>query len=143
MKYMLDTNICSYIIRHRPAEVAIKFQALKMNDCCISVMTYAELKQWVIKNKRLHLKSNNEGSPKFDEYIINNFVAHLDIVEFDAGAADIYAKICDDLEAKGKIGTNMDLLIAAHAISIDAVLVTNNIKDFVNIPNLQLENWVK
>lgn len=142
MKYMLDTNICSYIIKYRPQEVYAKFKTLSMNDCCVSSITYAELKFWVVRNKRLHRKSDNQGIPKINEQLINNFASHLDILEFDAHAAEIYAEIRDDTEAKGITVGNADLLIAAHAISLNSILVTNNIRDFENIPHIQLENWV-
>lgn len=143
MKYMLDTNICSYIIKHRPLEVLAKFNTLQIDDCCISSITYAELKYWVARNKRLHIKSQNQGIPKINEQVINNFVSHLDIIEFDAHAADVYAEIRDAIEANGLIVGNADLLIGAHAISLNSILVTNNIKDFIHFPTIQLENWVK
>lgn len=142
MKYMLDTNICSYIIKHRPLEVLAKFKTLQIDDCCISSISYAELKYWVARNKRLHIKSQNQGTPKINEQIINDFVSHLDIVEFGAHAADIYAEIRDAVETKGFPVGNADLLIGAHAISLELTLVTNNIKDFAELPNIQLENWV-
>lgn len=142
MKYMLDTNICSYIIKNRPLEVLAKFRTLEINDCCISSITYAELKYWVARNKRLHAKSKNNNSPKVNKEVIDNFVSHLDILEFDTHAADVYAEIRDHAEAKGLIVGNADLLIGAHAISLCLVLVTNNLKDFVNFPNIQLENWL-
>lgn len=142
MKYMLDTNICSYIIKNRPLEVLAKFKTLQITDCCISSITYAELKYWVVRNNRLHMKSQNQGVPKVNEQVINNFVSHLDIVEFDAHAADVYAEIRDFIESKGLTVGSEDLLIGAHAISLNTVLVTNNIKDFVQLPGIQLENWV-
>ena len=142
MKYMLDTNICSYIIKHRPLEVLAKFKTLQIDDCGISSITCVELKYWLARNKRLHIKSQNQGNPKINEKVINNFVSHLDIIEFDAHAAEVYAEIRDAVEAKGLIVGNADLLIGAHAISSNSILVTNNIKDFIHFPTIQLENWV-
>ncbi|MDF2867772.1 MAG: mvpA, tRNA [Gammaproteobacteria bacterium] len=142
MKYMLDTNICSYIIKHRPQEVLAKFKTLQMDDCCISSITYAELKFWVARNKRLHMKSQNQSTPKINAQIIDSFVSHLDIVEFGAHAADVYAEIRNHIEALGIAVGNADLLIGSHAISLNCILVTNNTKDFINLPNVQLENWV-
>ena len=141
MKYMLDTNICSYIIKNRPLEVLAKFKTLKIDDCCISSITYAELKYWVARNNRLHLKSKNEGSPKINEQVINSFVSHLDVMELNAHAAEIYATLRDSIEAKGLTVGNADLLIGAHAISLNCILVTNNTKDFAEFPQIQLENW--
>lgn len=140
---MLDTNICSYIIKNKPLEVLAKFKALRINDCCISSITYAELKFWVSRNKRLHAKSQNLGQPKINEQLINNFVSHLDIVEFDAHAAEIYGDSRAQMEETGIIIGNADLLIAAHAVSLKLTLITNNIKDFHKFPNIKLENWVK
>ena len=142
MKYMLDTNICSYIIKHRPKEVLEKFNTVAMEDCCISLVTYAELKYWVVRNKRLHTKNGNTGDPKVNEQIISQFISHLEVEELDTSAADCYADIRDATEAQGIVIGNADLLIAAHAISLKATLVTNNIKDFIAIPKLMLENWV-
>lgn len=139
---MLDTNICSYIIKHRPLEVLAKFKTLQIDDCCISSITYTELKYWVARNKCSHIKSQNQGNPKINEQVINNFVSHLNVVEFDAHAADVYAGIRDAIEAKGLIVGDADLLIGAHAISLNNILVTNNMKDFINFPTIQLENWV-
>ena len=66
MKYLLDTNICSYIIKYKPLEVWKKFKSVSIDDCGISSITLAELKYWVARNKRLHEKSNNHGSPKIN-----------------------------------------------------------------------------
>lgn len=142
MKYMLDTNICSYIIKYKPAVVHNKFNAINMDDCCISAITYLELKNWVIRNERHHKQSKNHGNPKINEYVINSFVSRLNIINFDTAAADICADVKDKLEAKGIIVGSFDLLIGAHAISSQSVLVTNNSKDFIHFPNIKLENWV-
>jgi len=142
MKYMLDTNICSYIIKNRPIEVFSKFKSLQMDECCISSITYAELKFWVARNKRLHARSKNQGKPKVNEQVISDFVSRLNIMEFDAAAGDIYAGIRDFTEAKGIIVGEADLMIGSHAISLNAILVTNNIKGFEAFPNIQLENWI-
>ena len=142
MKYMLDTNICSYIIKNRPLEVLKKFNTLSPEDYCISSITHAELKYWTSRNNLLHKKSKNHGSPKINEQVINNFIAHLRIVEFDLPAGNIYGNIRAYLEDKGITAIDADLLIGAHAISLNSILVTNNFKDFVNFPDIRLENWV-
>jgi tRNA(fMet)-specific endonuclease VapC len=143
MKYLLDTNICSYIIKYKPLEVWKKFKSLPIEDCAISSITLAELKYWVARNKRLHEKSKNHGTPNINEQIIDNFVSHLDVVEFDTEAAIVYGKVRDALEAKGITVGSADLFIGSHAISLRAVLVTNNVKDFKAFPDIQLENWAK
>lgn len=142
MKWMLDTNICSYIIKHKPLKVLEKFRTLEMSDCCISSVTLAELKYWVEKNNRLHRKSGNPGMPNVNERIVNQFVSHLAVSDFDSHAALVYGRIRDEFEAKGLAVGTMDLLIGSHAVSQDLILVTNNTKDFVNFPDICLENWV-
>jgi len=143
MKYMLDTNICSYVIKHRPKEVLAKFNTLQIDDSCISVITLAELRYWVVRNKRLHQQSQNQGVPKVNEEIINDFVAHLFVADFDSHAAKIYAEVRDYFTAKGKVVGSADLMIGSHAISLGLTLVTNNVKDFESFPKLRLENWIK
>lgn len=142
MRYILDTNICSYIIKHKPVEVWEKFKTLQMDDCCISSITCAELRYWVARNKRLHARSRNQGMPKVSEQVINHFIAHLPIVTFDANAAAVYGRIRDTLEVSGQSVGEADLLSGSHAISLNCVLVTNNVNDFKNFPDIQLENWV-
>ncbi len=142
MKYMLDTNICSYIIKHRPVEAWEKFKTLQMDDCCISSITCAELRYWVASNKRLHVKNRNQGTPKVNEQVINHFIAHLPVVMFDANAAAVYGQVRDALEANGQPVGEANLLIGSHAISLNCMLVTNNIDDFKHFPEIQLENWV-
>ncbi len=139
---MLDTNICSYIIKNRPDSVLRKFRTLAIEDCGISSITLAELRYWVARNKRLHLQSNNAGHPNINEHIINEFVTHLWVVEFDSHAAGVYGDIRDDLEARGAIIGAEDLMIGAHAISLNCVLVTNNEQEFMRLPGIRLENWV-
>lgn len=141
MKYMLDTNICGYIIKQKPAAVWEKFKVLQVDDCCISSITCAELRYWVARNKRLHTKSQNQGAPKVNEQVINLFIAHLSIMTFDSSAAAIYGQVRDVLEANGQPVGEADLFIGSHAISLNCVLVTNNIKDFEHFPGIQLENW--
>lgn len=142
MKYMLDTNICSYIIKNKPLEVYEKFKSIPMTDCLVSSITVAELQYWVARNYKLHEQSNNQGQPKINEMVIDNFLSHLVVKKFDDLAADYYGKIRADLEARGVGVGNMDLMIGAHAISLSAILVTNNIKEFETMPDIQLENWV-
>ena len=142
MKYMLDTNICSYIIKNRPLEVLAKFKSMNADDCVISSITVAELKYWVARNKKLHAQTGNASIPKINEQVINNFLYHLLTVDFDTHAADKYAEIRADLEEKGKTIGNMDLMIAAHALSLELILITNNIKEFERVPGLLLENWI-
>lgn len=142
MMYMLDTNTCSYIIKNRPVEVLTKFKTLGIDDLCISSITYAELKYWTARNRRLHAKSKNQDTPKINEQIIDGFASHLIILDFDPRAADVYAETRAYVTEKGIGVGNADLLIGSHAISLNLILVTSNTKDFINFPNIRLENWV-
>lgn len=132
MKYLLDTNICIYIIKHSPPSVIKKFHSLIIGDIGISSITLAELEYGVAKSAH---KAKNEEA-------LSNFIMPLEIMEFDSTAASVYGKIRADLENNGNIIGSMDMLIAAHALSINVVLVTNNEKEFSRIKNLQIENWV-
>ena len=143
MKYMLDTNICSYIIKHRPPEVYAKFKSISMAECGISSITLAELRYWVARNKMQHKKSKNSSQPNINELVIDQFISHLNIQEFDSVAADSYGDIRSDLESRGIMIGSEDLLIGAHACSLHCVLVTNNVKEFKRIRGLEVENWVK
>jgi len=130
--YMLDTDTCSYIIRERPIGVLEHFRKLAMEQVCISTVTYAELLYGVERS----------SSKRINRPIIDDFVQHLDVIEWDNAAAEQYGKIRTDLEASGKPIGAMDMMIAAHAKSIKAVLVTNNQKHFARIKGLKVENWV-
>lgn len=142
MKYILDTNICSYIIKHRPIQVYQKFKSLSMHDCALSSVTVSELYFWIARNKRLHAKSKNKDQPRVNEEIIEKFISHFDVLEFDLNAARVSGTVRDVLESKGKlIGAN-DLLIGSHALSHECVLVTNNLKELKRIPGLKCENWI-
>ncbi len=129
---MLDTNICIYTIKQKPAEVLDRFKQELSNGLCISAITLAELKHGVEKSSK----------PERNELALAQFLTALTVIPFDDLAAVEYGKICAYLQKQGKpIGT-MDMLIAASAISSDMTLVTNNTREFERIPNISLENWV-
>jgi tRNA(fMet)-specific endonuclease VapC len=130
--YMLDTDTCSYIIRERPASVLKRFRQLAMEQICVSVVTYAELLYGVERS----------SSKRINRPIVDDFVRHLDVIAWDEAAAEQYGKIRADLEARGEPVGAMDMMIAAHAKSIKAVLITNNQKHFARIKRLMAENWV-
>jgi tRNA(fMet)-specific endonuclease VapC len=132
IRYMLDTDICSYVIRERPLEVYEKFKKVKVNQLCISVVTYAELIYGV----------EHSSSREINRPIIDDFVRHLDIITWDREAAEHYGKIRAFLRAKGSIIGSMDMMIAAHARSQNMTLITNNDKHFKRVPKLRIENWV-
>lgn len=131
--YMLDTDICSYIIRERPLQVFEHFKKTEMTQLYISVVTYAELIYGV----------EHSSSKKVNRPIIDDFVRHLSIISWDQEAAEHYGKIRAFLRAEGNIIGSMDMMIAAHARSRKMTLVTNNDKHFKRVPKLQVENWAK
>ena len=128
---MLDTDICSYIIREKPLKVFERFEALDMDQLFISVVTYAELIYGV----------EHSSSKKMNRSIVEDFVNHLNIIEWDKSAAEQYGKIRAFLQAGGNIIGAMDMMIAAHAVSQKMTLITNNEKHFKRVPKLNVENW--
>lgn len=129
--YMLDTDTSSYIIRQRPESVRTRFNALHPEQICISIITYAELLYGVERS----------SSSKVNRTIVENFARHLVIRHWDEAAAEHYAQIRTRLEANGTPIGGMDMQIATHARSLDAVLVTNNTRHFERVEGLVLENW--
>jgi len=130
-RYMMDTDTCSYIIKERPESVRRNFQSLSMDSLCISIVTYAELMYGVERS----------SSKRINRAVIDRFISHLDVLKWDTEAADKYAFIRTTLDAKGTPIGAMDMMIASHATSIDAVLVTNNQKHFSQVQGLTIENW--
>ena len=132
MKYMLDTNICIYIIKHQPENVIRKFMEHDSEDICISAITYAELAHGVEKSQ----------SREKNRIALMVLLSEIQIVPFDDLAAQIYGEIKADLQKKGTPIGPMDTLIAAHAKAMNLTLVTNNTKEFVRVDGLKLEDWV-
>ena len=132
MKYLLDTNICIYIIKKQPVEIIDKFRNTSIGDVGISSITLAELYYGVEKSQ--HKVKNQKA--------LDEFILPLVIEDFDNYAAAIYGKIRTYLENKGTPIGSLDMLIAAHAVRLNVTLVTNNTKEFSRVPNLKIENWV-
>jgi len=132
MKYMLDTNICIYIIKKKPEKVFQQFRMLKAGDICISSVTLAELEYGVQKSE---YKERNEIA-------LTCFLAPVEILPFTDKAALEYGKIRARLEKTGNIIGAYDLLIAAHCLAEDLILISNNTSEFERIDELRLENWV-
>jgi len=130
---MLDTNTCIYIIKQRPVRVIERFKQAKISQIGISSITMSELSYGVFKSTR----------PEQNQMALAQFVAPLEILSYGDGAVQYYAQIRAHLEKQGTPIGALDMLIAAHAISVKSTLVTNNEKEFVRVPNLKLENWVK
>jgi tRNA(fMet)-specific endonuclease VapC len=131
MKIMLDTNICIYIIKRQPAAVLKRFLEYQVGDIGISSITLSELRYGVAKST--HREKNTKA---LDEFIIP-----LEVISFDEAAAHIYGDIRATLEKAGTPIGAMDMLIAAHAVSLGIPLVTNNTREFVRIPALNIIDW--
>ena len=132
MKYLLDTNICIYIIKKKPKKVIEKLTKLKISDVGISSITLCELEYGVNKSKNINK----------NRLALIEFLAPIEIFPFNDLAAVEYGKIRNYLEKKGTIIGSMDLLIAAHAKSLNCILVTNNEREFKRISKLIIENWI-
>jgi tRNA(fMet)-specific endonuclease VapC len=126
---MLDTDISSYIIRRRPAALLDKFQK-HADSLCVSVITAAELRFGAEKAGRAQLTDLVEG-----------YLERVAILDWTAGVCAHYARIRAALERAGKPIGNLDLMIASHAVSLRATLVTNNIRHFSMVPGLKVEAW--
>lgn len=133
MQFLLDTNICIYLIKQKPAKVLARFKTLALSDIGISFITVAELEYGDYKSQQ---QEKNRSA-------LMQFLIPLQIVEFDQTAAMIYGLIRSDLESRGLVIGSMDMLIAAHAMSLEATLFSNNLLEFSRIANLSLENWAE
>ena len=134
MKYLLDTNICIYIINEKPEKVLKKFEQYPVHEFGISSITHAELQYGVKKSK-----NKNTNQKALDEFLLP-----LTIFPFHGKRlVACYGEIRVLLESKGRTIGPLDMLIAAHALSLDLTIISDNIKEFERIPNLKCENWVQ
>lgn len=131
IKYMLDTNIAIYVIKHKPIQVLDQFNRCA-DQMCLSTVTVAELQHGAEKSQY----------PEKTLHTVENFISRLVVLDYDYAAAGQYCDIRANLERKGTpIGVN-DLHIAAHARSRGLILVTNNLREFERVEGLRVENWV-
>jgi len=130
--YLLDTNICIYIINKSPKQLVDRIKKLKVQQVKLSSISLAELEYGVSKS------SSREKNRK----ALIHFASAFDIVDFDDNDAEVYGLIRAKLEKKGQVIGPYDMQIAAQAITRDLILATNNTEEFARIPNLKLENWV-
>jgi tRNA(fMet)-specific endonuclease VapC len=132
VKYMLDTNICIHLFKQQPNSVAQKMADLKVGDVLISSITLSELEHGVEREPSLAVRRRNA---------LEGLLELIPVLDFDRKAAQAYGKI----RANGKhLGRHrFDTLIAAHAISIKSILVTNNTADFKGLRGLEIVNWVE
>jgi tRNA(fMet)-specific endonuclease VapC len=132
MRYMLDTNICIYLIKHKPPQVFEKLQEHNPDEICISAVTYAELVHGVEKSKAVER----------NRLALTILLSNIEILDFDMKAAEEYGRIRADLEKKGTPIGPLDMMIAGHAKSLGYTVVTNNLGEFKRVEGLQYENWV-
>lgn len=128
--HLLDTNTCIYIINRRPPGVAEKFAQFSPDAIGLSSITLAELHFGVAKS----------GSTK-NLKALEAFLEPLEVLPFSAAASVLYGRIRTELERQGQPIGAMDLLIAAHALTLDVTLVTHNRREFDRVTGLQIDNW--
>ncbi len=133
MKYMLDTNTCIYIIKRKPPDVIERFIQTEISEIGISSITLSELLYGVSKSSK----------PEQNQMALVQFIAPLEILSYGDEAAQYYGDLRAHLEKQGTPIGSLDMLIAAHALSIACILVTNNEKEFIRIPKLKIDNWAR
>jgi len=131
MQYLLDTNICVDAIRGRNVHVIERLKALPQGGLGISAITLGELEHGVARSQR----------PEQNRTALYRFCTLIDVLPFDAAAAQHYGPIRSDLERIGEVIGPMDLLIAAHARALGATLITNNDREFRRVQGLVVEDW--
>ena len=131
MRYMLDTNLCIYLMRSQPPQVAERFANLSVGDAVMSAITYAELRFGVA------LRADEADRA---EAALAALVEDIPVLPFDALAAERYGILRAAVRDRQR--NALDRLIAAHALAHGLTLVTNNEADFIVYPGLQVENWV-
>jgi tRNA(fMet)-specific endonuclease VapC len=130
--YLLDTNIVSDALRRPTGPIPARIKQVGRQNVAISILVAAELKFGAVKRKSAKLAAAIEG-----------FIARSSVLPFEAPAEDVYAKLRDELETAGTPIGALDTLIAAHAVALDATLVTDNEREFSRVKGLKVENWLR
>lgn len=133
MKLMLDTNTCIALIKRKPVHALQKFTEYQVGDIGVSAVTLAELRYGVSKSQH-HAKN---------QAALDEFMLPLEVAAFDAQATLAYGTLRAALEKKGTPIGPLDTMIAAHALSLDVTLVTNNTREFKRVPKLAVVDWIK
>lgn len=133
IKYMLDTNICFFAIKHKPESLVNRIEQCIPGEICISSITFAELLHGVEKSRAVER----------NRLALLLFLSKITILDFDSEAADEYGKLRADLERKGTPIGPMDMLIAGHAKSEQLIVVTNNTREFKRISGLEIQDWTE
>jgi tRNA(fMet)-specific endonuclease VapC len=128
--YMLDTNICIYLMKNQPEQVARRFEKCYFGDVVMSAITFAELEYGVAVS----------ANPKRERRHLAALAQDIRVLPFDPAAATAYGPIREATRERKK--DHLDKLIAAHACALDVILVTNNERDFANYPGVKIENWL-
>lgn len=129
-RFMLDTNMCIYLMKNQPAQVAKRFAQCYVGDVVMSAITFAELGYGVTVSENRARERRNLAA----------LVEDIPVAPFDASAAAAYGPIREATRERKK--DQLDKLIAAHAVALDITLVTNNERDFIAYPRLRIENWL-
>ncbi|MCG1019823.1 MULTISPECIES: type II toxin-antitoxin system VapC family toxin [Burkholderiaceae] len=129
-RFMLDTNMCIYLMKNQPEEVAKRFAQCYVGDVVMSAVTYAELEYGVVVSANRTRERRNLAA----------LIEDIPVAPFDAAAATAYGPVRKATSERKKDA--LDKLIAAHAIALDVILVTNNEGDFASYPGIRLENWL-
>ena len=133
MTYMLDTNICIYAMKNKPEQVLQRLRKELNSGVCISSITLAELEYGM----------KHSSNPIKNEQALLRFLVPLSILPFGTAVASEYGEICAHLQSSGTPIGPLDMLVAAHARSEGITLVTNNVREFERVPDLEVENWVE
>lgn len=131
MLYMLDTNICIYLAKQHPPSLRTRFAGLRQGQAVMSAVTHAELRAGI------EMQAANRAR---DEMVLDMIVSRIPVVPFDVAASLAYGRLRASVPDRRR--NAMDRLIAAHALSLGATLVTNNEADFKDYPGLKVENWL-
>jgi len=135
MKYLFDTNICIYLINNKYEYLIDRVENIGIEKIAISTLSIAELEYGIAKSKSLYKEENRIA--------LMEFLLPFKLLPFEQNDAYEYGIIRSELQARGNIIGNIDMLIGAQAISNDLILVTNNVKEFKRIEGIRLENWIK
>jgi tRNA(fMet)-specific endonuclease VapC len=130
MQRTLDTNICSHILRHHPVQMIERFASLDKDQLWLSAIVAAELR----------FGARKLASPRF-QAAIESWLSGFEVRAWPVQATHDYASIRAALERSGQTIGGMDLMIAAHALSEDSVVITNNAREFLRVPGLAVEEW--
>ena len=133
--FMLDTDTCIFLMRGESEKLKLKVQAIPLQQQVMSAVTFAELTYGV--------QASAVAKRKQNQSVLDSLVLHLAVLDWPSAAATYYSEIRSDLKKRGAQLGAADLMIAAHARAIGAVVVTNNVKDFGRVKGLEIENWMK